>query len=139
MNILLAEDEPDIQLITRLALEEAGHHVTVVGDGQSAVELAQNGHFDVALLDVMMPRLDGFATCVHFKNDARTVRLPVIFLTAKSQEIEMQRGLTLGAVGYIVKPFDVFTLAEEIVSILEGKHPTTEMYNDEQPHPTQCP
>jgi CheY-like chemotaxis protein len=118
MHILLAEDEPDIQLVTRLALEDAGHTIKVVGDGQAVIEHAQTASYDVLLLDIMMPRLDGFAVCLHLKHDPRTRDLPIIFLSAKSQEAEVQKGLSLGAAGYIVKPFDVFTLADTIDSIL---------------------
>lgn len=102
MKILLAEDEPDIQLVTRLSLEDAGHSVQVVGDGCSVIDAAHDQDFDVVLLDVMMPRLDGFAVCVRLKSDDRTRGLPIIFLTAKSQEIEVQKGMALGALGYII-------------------------------------
>ncbi len=122
MRVLLAEDEPDIQFITRLALEDAGCNVVAVADGQAAVDVAQREAFDVVLLDVMMPRVDGFTACARLKADARTRLLPVIFLTAKSQEIEVQHGLAIGARGYIVKPFDVFKLAQKIREILaEGR------------------
>jgi two-component system alkaline phosphatase synthesis response regulator PhoP len=118
MRVLLAEDEPDIQLITRLALEDAGCTVVAVSDGQAAVEAARNEPFDVVLLDVMMPRVDGFTACARLREDARTRDLPVIFLTAKSQELEVEHGLAIGAQGYIVKPFDVFSLAARISAIL---------------------
>jgi len=118
MRVLLAEDEPDIQFITRLALEDAGCSVVAVADGQAAVDVAQGQAFDVVLLDVMMPRVDGFTACARLKADARTRLLPVIFLTAKSQEIEVEHGLAIGARGYIVKPFDVFKLAQKIREIL---------------------
>ena len=118
MNVLLAEDEPDIQLITRLALEEAGHQVTIVGDGQAAVEAARMGRFDVVLLDVMMPHIDGFAACAQLKAHTTTQQMPVIFLTAKSQETEVRQGMALGAIGYIIKPFDVFELSHQIQTLL---------------------
>jgi CheY-like chemotaxis protein len=121
MRVLLAEDEPDIQLITRLALEDAGCHVVAVSDGQAALESARAELFDVVLLDVMMPRVDGFTACARLHADPRTRNLPVIFLTAKSQELEVQRGLATGARGYIVKPFDVYTLADRISAILTGR------------------
>lgn len=121
MRVLLAEDEPDIQLITRLALEEAGYSVVAVGDGQAAIDQAQAQPFDVVLLDVMMPRVDGFTACARLQADQRTRGVPVIFLTAKSQEVEVQHGLAIGARGYIVKPFDVFNLAQLISAILAGQ------------------
>jgi two-component system, OmpR family, alkaline phosphatase synthesis response regulator PhoP len=118
MRVLLAEDEPDIRLITRMALEDAGCSVVAVADGQAAIEAALAQPFDVALLDVMMPRVDGFSACARLREHAATRDLPVIFLTAKSQEPEVEHGLAIGARGYIVKPFDVFSLAEKIQAIL---------------------
>lgn len=119
MRILLAEDEPDIQLVTRIALEDEGHYVVVVEDGEQVVERASAERFDVILLDVMMPRLDGFGACAQLKADQRTRSIPVIFLTARSQAFDVRDGLQLGAIGYIIKPFDVFTLAGEIKILLE--------------------
>jgi two-component system phosphate regulon response regulator PhoB len=121
MHVLLAEDEPDIRLITSLSLEEAGYSVTVVNDGAAAVAAAHTDTFDVLLLDVMMPLLDGFAACTQIKANPHTRGLPIIFLTAKSQEAEVQQGLALGAIGYIVKPFDVFELANQIENLLAHK------------------
>ncbi|MEI7643952.1 MAG: response regulator [Chloroflexales bacterium] len=121
MKILLAEDEPDIQMITRMALEDAGCVVVAVSDGHAAIESAQLERFDVVLLDVMMPRVDGFTACAWLYANPQTRDLPVIFLTAKSQELEVQRGLAIGARGYIVKPFDVFSLVDRITAILRGR------------------
>jgi DNA-binding response OmpR family regulator len=118
MKILLAEDEPDIQFVTRIALEDDGHDVVAVDDGLAAIAAAQAVRFDVILLDVMMPRLDGMGACQQLKADQRTSHIPIIFLTARSQQFEIQAGLQLGALGYIVKPFDTFTLAREITAIL---------------------
>jgi len=118
MKILLAEDEPDIQFVTRIALEDDGHDVVVVDDGQAVLAAALTMPFDVILLDVMMPRLDGMGACQQLKADPRTSQIPIIFLTARSQQFEIQAGLQLGALGYIVKPFDIFTLAQEIAAIL---------------------
>jgi len=123
MRVLLAEDEADIRLITRLSLEDAGYDVTLVDNGQAALAAARHGVFDVVLLDVMMPLMDGFAACQQLKADARTRSLPVIFLTAKSQEAEVHQGIALGAIGYIIKPFDVFDLARQIESLLAHAAP----------------
>jgi len=118
MRILLAEDEPDIQFITRIALEDDGHQVVTVDDGETALERARSEPFDVVLLDVMMPRLDGLGVCTQLKSDPRTRHIPVIFLTARSQHFEIAAGLRLGALGYIVKPFDTFMLASDIKTLL---------------------
>jgi two-component system phosphate regulon response regulator PhoB len=118
MKILLAEDEPDIQFVTRIALEDEGHQIVAVDDGMAALEAAFAERFDVILLDVMMPRLDGMDACRQLRADPRTQHIPIIFLTARSQQFEVQAGLHLGAQGYIVKPFDTFTLAKEIETLL---------------------
>ncbi len=123
MKILLAEDERDIQFVTRVALEDEGHQVVTADDGQAALDLAPTQPFDVILLDIMMPRLDGMVVCRRLKDDPRTATVPVIFLTARSQQFEVQAGLNLGALGYIIKPFDTFTLSSEIAALLaqQGK------------------
>ena len=118
MKILFAEDEPDIQFVAHIALEDEEHQVVTVDDGQAAFERALAEPFDVILLDVMMPRLDGLGACQKLQGDRRTRAIPVIFLTARSQQFEIQAGLRLGALGYIIKPFDTFTLASEITRLL---------------------
>lgn len=121
MRILLADDEPDIQLIARVALEDAGWEVHVAGDGLYALECARTELFDLVLLDAVMPHLDGFDTCRLLKSDERTRQTPVIFFSAKTQAAEMQRALGEGAAGYILKPFNIRTLADEIRTLLAAQ------------------
>jgi two-component system phosphate regulon response regulator PhoB len=118
MTVVLAEDDPDIQLVARLALKRAGFAVTVVSNGQEALDTIRRQPPDVVLLDWMMPELDGLETCRRLKADPQTAAIPVVFLTAKSQEAEIQRGLGLGASGYVTKPFDALTLGEQIKEIV---------------------
>jgi two-component system alkaline phosphatase synthesis response regulator PhoP len=120
LKVLLAEDDPDIQLVARLALRRAGFAVTVVNNGADAIEAVRRAPPDVILLDWMMPELDGLETCRQLKADRSTVSIPVIFLTAKSQEADIQRGLGLGAAGYITKPFDALTLGEQVRALLNA-------------------
>jgi two-component system, OmpR family, alkaline phosphatase synthesis response regulator PhoP len=119
-RILLAEDDPDIQLIARLALKKTGFDVAVVASGTEALESVRAQPPDAILLDWMMPDLDGPATCARLKDDPATRHIPVIFLTAKSQESEVRQGMALGAVGYIVKPFDALLLGARVAAILQG-------------------
>ena len=119
MTVVLAEDDPDIQLVARLALKRAGFTVTVVSNGQEALDTVRRQPPDVVLLDWMMPELDGLETCRRLKADPQTATIPVVFLTAKSQEAEIQRGLSLGASGYVTKPFDALTLGEQIKQIVQ--------------------
>jgi CheY-like chemotaxis protein len=118
MTVVLAEDEPDIQLVARLSLRRAGFSVRVAANGHEALAAVAEARPDVVLLDWMMPELDGPETCRRLKADPATADIPIIFLTARSQESEIQRGLSLGARGYITKPFDALTLGEQVKQLL---------------------
>ena len=118
MKLLLAEDEPDVQLIARLSLKKAGFTVVTVGNGVEVLERVADERPDAILLDWMMPDMDGFETCKRLKADPATRDIPVIFLTAKVQESEVARALALGAAGCIGKPFDALTLGNQVRTIL---------------------
>jgi CheY-like chemotaxis protein len=120
---VLAEDDPDIRLVARLALERAGFEVRAVGSGLAALDAVRERRPDVVLLDWMMPELDGLETCRRLKADPATAALPVIFLTAKSQERDIQRGLSLGAIGYVTKPFDALSLGDQVRGLLALHRP----------------
>jgi CheY-like chemotaxis protein len=120
LSLVLAEDDPDIQLVARLALKRAGCQVRVVGNGLEALDAVRAEPPDVILLDWMMPELDGPETCRRLKADPATATITVIFLTAKTLESEIQRGLSLGAAGYITKPFDALKLGDQVRAIVEG-------------------
>ena len=76
---------------------------------------------DVILLDVMMPKMDGFETCRRLKSNPATSGIPVIFLTAKAQHFEVREGMDVGALGYLIKPFDPMTLYDQIVTLMAKK------------------
>ena len=120
---MLAEDDPDIQLVARLSLKRSGFVVRVVGNGREALDAICLDPPDVILLDWMMPELDGPETCRQLKANPATAGIPVIFLTAKSQEVEIQRGLSLGAAGYVTKPFDALSLGQQVKDIVAAKTP----------------
>jgi CheY-like chemotaxis protein len=119
LKALLAEDEPDIQLVARMSLRRADFDVTVANDGFEVIEKVAGLQPNVILLDWMMPGMDGLEACKRLKADPATAGIPVIFLTAKSQETEIRQGLALGAVGYITKPFDALTLGTRVRELLE--------------------
>ena len=119
LRVVLAEDDPDIQLVARMSLKRAGFDVTVASNGFEALQRVAEAAPDVVLLDWMMPELDGLAVCARLKSDEATRGIPVIFLTAKAQESEIARGLALGALGYITKPFDALTLGASVRELLK--------------------
>ncbi|MCA9873298.1 MAG: response regulator [Ardenticatenaceae bacterium] len=104
-KILIAEDDQDIRELVVLTLQFNGFDVKSVENGALAVEAAQNDTFDLILMDVRMPRMTGYEACRRLKEIDATRDVPVIFLSAKGQEAEIQTGLSVGALQYILKPF----------------------------------
>jgi two-component system phosphate regulon response regulator PhoB len=121
LSVILAEDDPDIQLVARLALKRAGFAVRVVSNGAEVLDAVKAEPPDVLLLDWMMPELDGLEVCRLLKSNPATAAIPIVFLTAKSQESEIQRGLSLGAAGYVTKPFDALTLGDQVRGIVAAR------------------
>ena len=119
LSVILAEDDADIQLVARLALKRAGFDVRVVSNGAEAIAAARDRRPDVILLDWMMSVMDGPSACAALKADPDLAHVPVIFLTARSQESEIAQGLALGAIGYVTKPFDALTLGDKVRSLIE--------------------
>ncbi len=117
-KILIAEDERDIRELIRLTLTFNGHDVMTARDGAEAVELAQNNRFDLILMDVRMPRMTGYEACRILKGDSATHHIPVVFLSAKGQDTEVETGLEAGAEQYIVKPFSPDDLARRVIEVL---------------------
>lgn len=117
-NILIAEDDLDIRELVVLALEFHGHQVTSAADGVQAVEKAKEGAFDLILMDVRMPRMTGYEACRRLRNIEATRETPIIFLSAKGQETEIQAGMDAGATQYILKPFAPDSLAMRINELL---------------------
>jgi two-component system OmpR family response regulator len=121
-KVLLVDDEPDIRRVGELSLRGvAGWHVVLADSGSKAVALARSEKPDVILLDVMMPDVDGPATLALLRADPETRSIPIVFLTAKSQQRELEHYRLLGAVGVLAKPFDPMTLANDVRRTLEGK------------------
>lgn len=118
-KVLLIDDETDIQVIVKMALEYTdGCEVLVAGSAAEGILLAEDEKPDLILLDAMMPRQDGYEACRELKANPKTHAIPVIFLTAKAQQAEIEHGMELGASGYLTKPFDPMRLAAEIMEIL---------------------
>jgi two-component system, OmpR family, response regulator len=117
-KILYVEDEPDIQAVARIALETVGQlTLEICSSGQEALEKAAAFDPDLILLNVMMPGLDGPDTLLELRKLDGFTGKPVIFMTAKVMDSEVQRYLDLGAIGVIPKPFDPMGLAGQVKSI----------------------
>ncbi len=118
-KILIAEDERDIRDLITFTLRFAGHEVIATANGEEALQSALQEIPDLILLDVRMPRMSGYEACEQIKSNTSTQHIPVIFLSAKGQESEVQTGLKAGATEYILKPFSPDQLAERVRVILE--------------------
>lgn len=121
-RVLIAEDDPDIQKVIRMSLKLKGvQDVFVTENGEECLAQVATARPDVILLDVMMPKLDGYQTCRQLKANPETSSIPVIFLTARAQHFEAREGIEAGALGYLIKPFDPMTLHDQIVALLSKK------------------
>lgn len=115
MKILIVEDDISILKIATLALQKVGGHTVVQAcNGIEALSLVVTQNPDLILLDIMMPKLNGLETCVRIKKNPKTSHIPIIFLTAKAQVHEIQNAMSLGALGYIIKPFEPLKLDQNI-------------------------
>ncbi len=117
-RILIAEDEPDIRQLIALTLQFNGYDVVTVNDGIEAIESAQGGGFDLILLDVRMPRKTGYEACRQLRALSTTKDTPILFLSAKGQESEVEAGIEAGADEYILKPFAPNVLVSKIKAYL---------------------
>jgi CheY-like chemotaxis protein len=118
-RILIAEDEPDIRELVAFTLRFAGHEVTTASNGEEALHQATLIIPDIVLMDVRMPKMTGYDACRAMKADPALKDIPVIFLSAKGQDSEIQTGLEAGAEEYLLKPFAPFQLTERVKVILE--------------------
>ena len=117
-KILVAEDERDIRDLISFTLQFAGHQVITANNGEEAVQLALKEIPDLVLTDVLMPKMTGYEACKLIKADPTTQHIPVIFLSAKGQEAEVQTGLDSGADEYLLKPFAPDQLTRKVAEIL---------------------
>jgi DNA-binding response OmpR family regulator len=130
-RILIVEDEPDIALGLEDDLRLEGHEVEVVRDGEAATRRGREAGWDLILLDVMLPRKDGFEVCRELR--CASVQTPIILLTAKAQEAEKVLGLELGADDYVTKPFSPRELRARIKAVLRRfahQEPATYRFGD---------
>ncbi|MBM4422578.1 MAG: response regulator [Chloroflexi bacterium] len=120
-KILIAEDERDIRDLVTFTLKYAGHDVHQAANGEEAVTMTRDLLPDLILMDVRMPKMTGYEACRHLKADDKLKHIPVVFLSAKGQETEIQTGLEVGATDYILKPFAPDQLIKRVSEILGKK------------------
>jgi len=118
-TILVADDEPSIVLSLQVLLQKAGYDVRVARNGEEAVQAVEASPPDLILLDAMMPKRDGFDVCQALRANPALKDLPIIMLTAKSRDVERQKGMALGATDYITKPFSTRDLVAVVRKYLE--------------------
>jgi len=117
-KILIAEDECDIRDLITYTLRFANYEVVAVSNGEEAVTMARQEVPDLILMDVRMPLMTGYDACVAIKAELNLKDIPIIFLSAKGQDSEIQAGLQAGAVEYLLKPFSPDQLIARIQTIL---------------------
>jgi DNA-binding response OmpR family regulator len=117
-KILIAEDEPDIRELVAFTLRFGGYEVVAASNGEDAVHTASREHPDLILMDVRMPRLTGYDACRMMKASVELKDIPVVFLSAKGQDSEIQSGLEAGAEEYLLKPFSPDQLTQRVRAIL---------------------
>jgi two-component system, OmpR family, alkaline phosphatase synthesis response regulator PhoP len=118
LNVLVVDDDPSIVEMIRLGLETDGMHVLSAGDGAEALDVLKHEPVDVILLDIMMPRVDGWMALMEIRTNPATADIPVIMLTAKTQLAEQTAGREAGASDYINKPFTPKDLVAQVREFL---------------------
>lgn len=120
-RVLVVDDDRVIQQLLEVNLELEGYQVAKASNGEEALALVRSFKPDLVLLDVMMPKVDGRETCRRIKADPATAHTPIIFLSARAQDMDVNSGLELGASAYITKPFDPVDLLETVAKVLDGQ------------------
>ena len=118
-RVLVIDDEAPIRLLCRVNLEAEGMEVLEAAEGRTGLELARSSQPDAVLLDVMMPGLDGWRVAEALLEDPGTADIPIVFLTARAEFRDRARGLDIGGVDYVTKPFNPIELAPLVTDLLE--------------------
>jgi DNA-binding response OmpR family regulator len=121
VKVLLIEDQQATRRLVRVTFEAEGIELVEADDGSAGIELARLEKPDLILLDVALPVLDGWQVGRELKEDAATHEIPLVFLTARTEPAERERGLRLGATDYITKPFDPIALADRVKAIIASR------------------
>jgi DNA-binding response OmpR family regulator len=118
-KVLVVDDEEYIQHILNFSFGAEGYEVLTAADGEEAVTIARAERPDIIVLDIMMPKMDGYEACKQIKGDPQTQDIPVILLTAKGREVDRKLGAEAGADDYVVKPFSPGRLIERVEGFIK--------------------
>ena len=118
-KVLIVDDEPNIVLALDFLMKQQGYETRVARDGDEALSEVERFRPDLVLLDVMLPRRDGFEVCQRLRAEGWS-ELKIVMLTAKGRDVEIEKGLALGADGYVTKPFSTGELVARVADMLEG-------------------
>jgi two-component system, OmpR family, response regulator MtrA len=119
-KIVVADDDVDVRMLVALKLRHSGYDVVDVGDGAAAVEACRDEKPDLVVLDLMMPVMSGLEACRAIKAEPELADVPVVLLTARAQNTDVDAGLAVGADAYVTKPFSPKELAARVESLLGG-------------------
>ena len=119
-RVLIVDDEPNIVISLEFLMKREGFAVSVARDGEEALERIRAERPDLVILDVMMPKLNGFEVCETVRADPQLAGIRILMLTAKGRETEMRKGISLGADAYIAKPFSTRDLVDRVKSLLDS-------------------
>ena len=117
-RVLLCDDDPAILRVLQVNLEIEGYETLLAHHGEEALAIAQAEHPDLIILDIMMPRMDGYETCDALKTNDKTKDIPIVFLSAKAQDADIERGRTHKVEDYLTKPFDPDRLIEVVERLI---------------------
>jgi len=118
-KVLVVDDEEYIQHILNFSFGAEGYDVVTAADGEEAIKKAKSEKPDIIVLDIMMPKMDGYEACKRLKTDPSTKSIPVILLTAKGREVDRKLGSQAGADDYVVKPFSPGRLIERVEGMMK--------------------
>ena len=121
-EILIVDDEPSIVVPIQFLMEQQGYSVLVAQNGEDALDAIYKYKPDLILLDIMLPRIDGYEVCEIVRLNPKYRDIKIIFLTAKGREVEIAKGLALGANAYITKPFSNTELVDKVRELLDNKN-----------------
>jgi two-component system phosphate regulon response regulator PhoB/two-component system alkaline phosphatase synthesis response regulator PhoP len=113
-TILVADDDDDVRDLVAVKLNAAGYHAITADNGSSALTIVQRDQPDMVILDVAMPGLDGLSVCYELHSSATTAQIPVLMLSGRSRQVDIDLGLTVGADDYLIKPFSPSELIRRV-------------------------